>query len=230
MNLTVATREVRSKRYLQHQPAALLAEVLMANGLAQDHRHKLGRTAIEGMRHKTEDHPVLIVLLGVDMTDGQLRMTTDRRRRRHQESDDRTGAMVQRADQDIFLHHLARVVILCQTYLDTGPTEATGGEALQQAVVMSTYRVTTDHDGRGNPTRGNDVALETLETREKGRPTTGRIEVGPTATGNGIDQTTLETLLEIEEMAGLDPEVQNVGTVIAMTGTMTFIGGVSRGA
>jgi hypothetical protein len=202
----------------------------MANGLAQDHRHKLGRTAIEGMRHKTEDHPVLIVLLGADMTDGQLRMTTDRRRRRHQESDDRTGAMVQRADQDIFLHHLARVVILCQTYLDTGPTEATGGEALQQAVVMSTYRVTTDHDGRGNPTRGNDVALETLETREKGRPTIGRIEVGPTATGNGIDQTTLETLSEIEEMAGLDPEVQNVGTVIAMTGTMTFIGGVSRGA
>jgi hypothetical protein len=229
MNLTVATREVRSKRYLQHQPAAPLAEVPMANGLARDHHHKLGRMAIEGMRHKTEDHPVLIVLLGADMTDGQLRMTTDRRRR-HQESDDRTGAMVQRAEQGISLHHLARVVILCQTYPVTGPTEATGGEALQQPVVMSTYRVTTDHDGRGNPTRGNGVALETLETQEKDLPTIGRIEVGPTATGNGIDQMTLETLLEIEEMAGLDPEVQNVGTEIETIGTTTFIGGVSREA
>jgi hypothetical protein len=37
-------------------------------------------------------------------------------------------------------------------------------------------------------------------------------------------------LLEIEEMAGLDPEVQNVGTVTATTGTTIFIGGVSREA
>jgi hypothetical protein len=95
---------------------------------------------------------------------------------------------------------------------------------------MSTYRVTTDHDDRVSPTRGNDVALETLETQGKDLLTIGRIEVGPIATGNGIDPMTLETLLEIEEMAELDPEVQNVGTVTATTGTTIFIGGVSREA
>jgi hypothetical protein len=124
-------REVRSKHYLQHQPAALLAGVPTVNGQAQDHRHKLGRTAIEGTRHKTEDHPVLIVLLGADMTDGQLRMTTDRRRHHHQESDDRTGVMVQRADQHIFLHHLARVVTPCQMYPVMQRTGATDEGALQ---------------------------------------------------------------------------------------------------
>jgi hypothetical protein len=50
-NLIAAMREVKSKRYLQHQPAALLAEVPMVNGLAQEHRHKIGRTATNGTRH-----------------------------------------------------------------------------------------------------------------------------------------------------------------------------------
>jgi hypothetical protein len=167
------------------------------------------------------------VLLGADMID-DLPMTTDRHRRLHQESDDQIGVMVQRADQDIFHHHLARAVILCQMYHAMGRIEATGEEALQLALVMSTYQVTMGHDGRGNPTRGNDVALGTLATLEKDPPTTGRIEIGRTATGSGIDQT-LGTLLGTEGTAGRDPEAQNGGIGIVMIGTMISIVGVSHG-
>jgi hypothetical protein len=201
----------------------------MVNGLDQDHRHRRGKTATEDMRRRTGDHLALIELLEVDMTDGNPLMITDRLHHRHQRSDDRTGAMAQRADKAISLRPLARVATLYQMYPVMGLTEETVVEAvaLQQAA-MCTYRVMTDRAGHVSPMKGNDAALEILETQGKDFQKTGPTEVGPTATGSEIDQATLGTLRRIGGMVGRDPEVQSDATETATIGTMTSIEGVSH--
>jgi hypothetical protein len=199
-----------------------------ANGLDRDRHHKHGRMAINDMHRKTVDHLVSIGPLVVDTTDEDPSMTTGHRRLLLQEIGAQIGAMAQMRDMATSPHHLARVAILCQMYPVTVRMAVIDGEHLYLA--MYTFRPTTKvaHDDHGNLMNDSDMVLAILVTQEKGLPMIDRIGTELTVTENEpIGSVILVTLVAKEEMVEPDQGVRNGGTGIVITGTTTFIGGVS---
>jgi hypothetical protein len=204
-------RAVRSKHYLRRQPVALSAEDPMANGLVKVHHRMPGKTVIEDMDRKIEDHQVSTEGLEVVTMIAGLPLTIiDHLHHRHQESEGPTGVMA------AFQHRRLMDGIHYHPFLAMDQMAVTVGEVARQLgtpIYLATVEMALeDHV---NPTRDPVEDLETLETP---RMVLLTIATGPTEIGTGIgtDLATRGTLAEIEEMDERGREVLNEETEIVI--------------
>ena len=218
-------RGVKSRLCLPLRRAALSVEEPTANGQAPAHHHTHGRMATVGM-DKTGVHQALIDHL-VAGTTGDQTMTTDPLHHRHRENGDLIGATAQK-DQAIFPQHREMVVTHFLMHLAMVLTDAIADA--MGLMMMSTSRVTVAPGDHESQMTDKDAVRETRAIRRTGHQMSGKTATEATATETeiGIGLASLETLVGTGETAGPGLEVRIGGTGIVITGTTTFIAGVSR--